>query len=115
MTSYRIYFLNSQRRISAAHWFDADDDQAALWIGERLYRACSDVCASFEIWQLGRVVKGGTDVPLSAEPTDAILRRRQEMLVQHEETLRDSGGLIAMSLRLINSIEQAKRLSRCVS
>jgi transcriptional regulator with XRE-family HTH domain len=100
---YCLYFLNAEQGIEAAHPLEAEDDATALWIAERLYQACSDVCASFELRQGARDVGGA---PL-AETGEAAVTLRQEMLVRHEEALRDSSVRIARSRELLKALERA--------
>jgi transcriptional regulator with XRE-family HTH domain len=100
---YCLYFLNAEQGIEAAHPLEAEDDATALWIAERLYQACSDVCASFELWQGARDVGGA---PL-AETGEAAVTLRQEMLVRHEEALRDSSVRVARSRELLKALERA--------
>jgi hypothetical protein len=104
MAGYRIYFLNGCSEIRAAHWFEAEDDETATWIAERLYLACSDACIAYEVWQGARML--ATDTKPAPATAEAVIERRQEMLVRHEQALRDSAFAIARSRRLLEGLNR---------
>lgn len=108
---YRIYFLDAAGRIHGIYWFEAEDDETARWIADRLYSACSDLCASFELRQGPRnlAANGGARAPTTVEE---VMTRRQEMLVRHEEALQQSALRIAKSRRLLGALERAKKGER---
>ncbi len=107
MKVYRLYFLDANRSVTGAHWLNADDDETALWIAERLHQACSDVCSGFELRHLARPVVGVAHPAATAEAATA---RRQEMLAQHIEMIRSSGLAISRSRKLLASVVQQKPL-----
>jgi len=106
MDPYRIYFLDGASRIQSAHWFEAADDETAMWIARRLSDACSDVCLGFDLWHMARRV-GGSDTPVR-ETAEAVDERSQEMVAFLEETLRDSHIQIAASKRLLEKLAAGK-------
>jgi transcriptional regulator with XRE-family HTH domain len=106
---YCLYFLNAEQGIEAAHAVEAEDDATALWIAQRLFQACSDVCASFELWHAARNVGGVNGGASPGEEHEAAIAIRQALLVRHEETLRDSSLRIAKSRQLLHQLEHAKR------
>lgn len=109
VNGYRIYFLGRTGRIDAVHWFEAEDDDAAWWIANRLYGACSDVCAAFELWQGDRNLTAAERANQPSDELEAVVKRRQELLVLHEEALQSSAFRIAESRRLLEEIDRAKR------
>jgi transcriptional regulator with XRE-family HTH domain len=109
---YCVYFLNAEQGIEAAHAVAADDDATALWIAEGLFQACSDVCASFELWHGARNVGSVNDGAPPDNKGGAAIARRQTLLVRHEEMLRDSSLRIAKSRQLLDELERATRDSR---
>lgn len=103
MKAYRFYFLDASHGVIGAHWLNAEDDQTAFWLAERLSQACSDVCSGFELWHLSRRVDG------VAQPTvigEAGIAHRQRILAQQIEIIRSSGLTISSSRKLLASITQ---------
>jgi hypothetical protein len=106
LEEYRIYFLGATGRIDAAHSFEADCDESALWIAEHLSQVCSDVCPSFELWHRARKISGGEPVAL---PDEAATAQREEMLVRQLEALRSSPFFIAKGPQLAEALERIRR------
>jgi len=106
MKVYRLYFLDSNRAVTGAHWLNAEDDETALWIAERLCQACSDVCSGFELRHLARRIDG---IARPVGMAEAETARHQEMLAQHMEIIRCSGLTISRSRKLLDSITQRKQ------
>jgi hypothetical protein len=101
MSIYRIYFIDSENRCKMAQWFQADDDESAWWLAQQLYDACSDVCASFELWHLTQRIGAGPHAVYRREKIEALQARRQDILIDIEETIMDSKLRISASRRLL--------------
>ena len=104
--SYRIYFRNADNRIVGRDDFEAADDRLAMTVAGALCDACSDVCDSFELWQTTRRVDLVFDRRVELGPA-RLNAGTQELVAQHEETLRDSVWAVARSKRLL---EETQRL-----
>jgi hypothetical protein len=112
MDAYRIYFLDGSGRICAAQWFQAQDDQSAMWIAEHLSDACADVYPRFELWHMARHLSGGSGLRPTTLTPEAVNQKRQDALASAEETLRDSASRIAESRRLLERIEANRAAKR---
>jgi len=92
---YRLYFLDAAGRISGIHSFQAQDDETAQRIADRLYGACSDLCASFELRQeSGDLIVANASL-CSATAAEQAATRSQEMLIRREEPPRESAIRVA--------------------
>jgi transcriptional regulator with XRE-family HTH domain len=112
--AYRIYFLDTAGRIDGIYWFEAEDDQTARWIADRLHRACSDLCASFELRQGPRDFAATDSGARPAKTVEEVVAQSQEMLIRHEEALHASSLRIAKNRRLLEALERAKKAERAV-
>ncbi len=54
MKSYRVYWLNSRRRIIRGDWIDAHDDEDARRQASQL---CNEETAHVEVWERSRPVE----------------------------------------------------------
>jgi hypothetical protein len=86
--SYRIFF-RAQAAIVGRDDFEAESDQTASIIAEALCDACSDSCDSFELWQGTRAVSA-RHASLVQVDGGRLTAQMQEVVVRHEELLRDS-------------------------
>ena len=104
MTSYRMYFLASER-IEGRQDFEADEDIAAIRIARVLHDACSDICQSFELWQ------GTRQIRAQHQQTDhfaELIEDHQRLTINTEELISQSDWRIARSRRLIETLDQIK-------
>lgn len=107
MKWYRIYFYSGSGSFQGRDEFEADDDRAGMVIAEHLSDACSDLCASFELWDGARRVD--TSFSKLARPSvsvEQIAFAAQASLVRREEAMRDSHWAVARSKRLIERMER---------
>ena len=105
MNTYRVYFRHAAH-IVGRHDFTADDDQAAVTIGDILCDACSDRCDAFEVWNGDRCVVGRTS--RSPRAADVIVGRSQETIVKCEETIQQSEWIIARSKKLLERLDELR-------
>lgn len=106
LTTYRIQFRGPSGEMLGRADFQGEDDRDAMVTAALLYRACSDLCDGFELWQAARRVDVlfGTRIKIRSGELNA---KRQEAVAESEERLRDSHWAIAKSKRLL---EQLRRL-----
>ena len=98
---YRLYLLDADRRIAAAHGFLADDDQAARENASVVFDACDDAVHGYELWSGATIIvsdRGRT--PSERLTLAALSRERQAMICQHEEIMRDSFACLRKSTQL---------------
>ena len=107
MAAYRLYFTTPLGSIIGRHDFDVDDDAAATRVAGALFDACSDSCASLDLWQGTRRIR----VPdRHRSPGLADLSEDlQEVAVKTEEMIVRSEWAITGSRRLIERLEVAKQ------
>ena len=114
MAGYRLYFVDDKGAIQAREEFIAADDDAALIVSEVVYRACSDACFSYELWQGDRRVIA-YDSPRAntlAAPTDQQTVEIQEIALSLEESLQRSQWTIARSEKLLREAQALKERAR---
>jgi hypothetical protein len=108
MRTYRFYFIDD-RVIRGRFDFQAADDYGAAEIAEVLFEACSDRCQSWEIWEGEVLLLSGPQKPRGAQlRASDLAERRQENIVQHEETILHSDWAIASSRRLLAELDKLK-------
>lgn len=105
MGYYRAFLLNDQRKIVATHVIEAADDADAKVIAAELYDAISDFYSGLELWWQARRLGGPS---WSRVVDNELTERRQEQLLNTEETLRESNAALAQSRRLIKRIERLR-------
>jgi hypothetical protein len=115
MGTYRFYFFDDDtirgrfdldNTIRGRFDFPADDDDQAVEIAEILYDACSDRCRSWELWKWTVFLASGPRNRDEARPRASDLaERRQENIVQCEETILHSAWAIASSRRLLAELD----------
>lgn len=105
---YAISFLDAKGHCVISQIVTAPSQDDALQIAAVLFDACSDVCASYEVWNFyGRIRQG---VPKAAPPPLRSLREQaQATVIDLEIALRDSHTAIAESKRLQAKLEEAKK------
>lgn len=96
--TYRLYFWDPDGRIVGREDFGAPGDREAMAVAAVLCDACSDVCASFELWQGTRRLDTEARRRTSAEALDRVI---QDEAARVEERLKDSRWLVAKSRRLL--------------
>jgi len=109
MSTYRVFFRNASGIVGRQD-FVADDDDAAVVVADILCNACSDCCTSFEVWDGGcRIVAPRT--PRSLVGRDAIVEKRQAVIVECEEAIQQSNWSIASSERLLHRLAELRAQS----
>jgi CheY-like chemotaxis protein len=104
---YRLLLLDESDAILGRDDFDAEDDPGAVLIANMLYDACSDRCARFELYQNGRRLDlSSRNRPL--ERPEQIRARTQEIVLEREQALYDSGMAIAESKRLLERLSDMR-------
>jgi hypothetical protein len=104
-TMYRMYFRDAAG-ISGRVDFDAEDDRQAMTTAELLADACSDRCSGFELWQDTRqLCDRRTLPPLQPITLSELTERRQAIVIETEETIKNSVFVIANSRRLLERLE----------
>ena len=111
MSIYRVYFREASG-IVGRHDFVAGDDQEAVSMADILCDACSDRCSSFEVWEGGhRILAPRT--PRFRAGVEGIQERRQEAVIEHEDTiLRSPSVSWSTSLNCVLSEEIARSTSQ---
>lgn len=114
MSGYRLYFVDERGAIQAREEFHAQDDDVALAASNLVFRACSDACYSYELWQGGRQViaygasRANSPVGLTDEQTIMV----QQIALALEEAVQRSHWRIARSKKLIGETERLKERSQ---
>src|SRR5690348_2510541 len=104
LSSYRVYFRTTRGTIAGREDFKAEGDWSAQVIATELLDACSDVCASFELWDGTRRLDNEAGGP---RLTSADLSRRtQETVIEREIVMRDGHWQVAKSKRLLDRIRR---------
>ncbi len=96
--TYRLYFWDPDGRIVGREDFGAPGDREAMAVAAVLCDACSDVCASFELWQGTRRVDTETR---RRSPAEALACDIHDQAARVGERLKDSRWLVAKSKRLL--------------
>ena len=106
MKWYRVYLYSESGSFQGRDEFEAEDDRAAMVVAEHLCDACSDLCASFELWDGGRRVDiSFSKLPRPSVSVEQITLASQASLVRREEAMRNSRWAVARSQRLIEKME----------
>jgi len=105
MTWYCLYLYSASGSMLGRDEFQAENDRSAMAVAEHLWDACSDVSASFELWDgLRRVDSEFSRMPCPSVSAEQVMMTSQVSLVEHEETLRSSFWALARSERLLQRI-----------
>jgi hypothetical protein len=110
MGAYRLYLLNEGRRIVAADVFDASRDAEATAMAIHLSRACSDMCAGFELWQADRQVaaRSRCNKTEAGKIATSLTEATQNAVVEREGRLRDSRSRVAQRRNLLARINRVR-------
>lgn len=113
MTDYRLDLLDEKGAIQEREVFAAPDDRAAVVVAELVFRACSDTCASYRLWQGDRRVLSidGSRAHAVIAPTDRQPVDVQQITLKLEECLQRNHSLIARSETLIAEARRLKERS----
>lgn len=86
--------------------FDAPDHAQSLLISATIYDACSDIAQRYELWNKDKLVAA----PKTVEPgaLKALTARQQQIVIDTEIALHDSGSLISESQRLLEQMKTLK-------
>jgi PAS domain S-box-containing protein len=104
---YRLLLLDESGAILGRDDFDAGDEPDAVVIADMLYDACADRCARFELYQNGRHLDlSSRNRPF--ESPEQIRARTQEIVLEREQALYDSGMAIAESKRLLERLSDIR-------
>ena len=88
---YRLYLLDPDRHICAAHSFQADHDEIARETASVIFDARDDAVHGYELWHGAAIIASDQSRRPSERLTFAtIFRIRQAIVRQHEEVMRDS-------------------------
>jgi hypothetical protein len=105
---YRMYFRDAAG-INGRIDFDAEDDHIAMTTAELLADACSDKCSGFELWQDFRQLCDRRMLPRPQRITLSDLsERRQAVVIETEEAIKNSGFAIASSRRLLDRLKHLR-------
>jgi hypothetical protein len=111
MAWYRVYFLNSHGKIEQAQVIEADNDAAAVSMAELLLDSIREICSGFDVWQGDRHVVRETQPPsVPSKRLAEITEKMQDSLLEYAQALRDSHVLLSRSRRLLQRIEELRRL-----
>lgn len=100
MPGYRLFFFK-EKSIEARDEFVADGDVSATAIANGLFAACSDEYSSWELWSGARRIADGA---LSHD--GHFTRAIQEIVVEREQVLLESGRTTARSRRLLEKTNE---------
>jgi signal transduction histidine kinase/DNA-binding response OmpR family regulator len=104
---YRLLLLDESGAILGRDDFEAEDDPGAVVVGDMVYDACSDRCARFELHQNGRRLDlSSRNRPLTSP--ERVRARTQEIALECEQALYDSGMAIAESKRLLERLSDIR-------
>lgn len=102
---YRVSFHGRSGAFQGQGEFDAADDASAALMAEILLDSCSDISASFQLWQGDAPVELPRDgAPRPAESAIQVSARTQEALIRTEEAIRNSQWMLARSGRLLERL-----------
>jgi hypothetical protein len=102
MQTYRVFFrCRTGIIIGRQDLLDADDDGSAVAMASRLFDACCDVAAGFELWHGPRLVATSYARRQQDEDAGSINAETQASVARYEELLVDSRWAIAKSQRLL--------------
>jgi hypothetical protein len=111
MAWFRVYFLNDRGKIDYAQEIEADNDAGAVYLAQRLLDAAQDIYTGVEVWQKDRQVARETGPGIQpAKEVAEITEKMQDSLLEFEEALRDSNVVLSRSHRLLERIEELRRL-----
>jgi hypothetical protein len=116
MAGYRLYFVDEKGAIQAREEFVAANDADALMVSDLLYRACSDACYSYELWEAERRVIA-FDNPrddLIVAPTDRETIEIQQITLTLEEALLNSKWRLGRSAKLASEMQVLKERSEAL-
>jgi hypothetical protein len=101
MAIYRVYFRTGDGFIRGREDFQADDDVTALVTAETVFEACSDTVRYFDLWCGDRIV---VEPRPSALTLLDVIEKRQNNIVEMEESIRDGSWAVASSRRLLRRL-----------
>jgi hypothetical protein len=107
MRTYRLCFFDEDI-IRGRFDFQAYDDDRAVEIAEILFDACSDRCQSWGIWDGNVLLMGGPQILGAPMRASDLAERRQENIVECEETILQSEWAVASSTRLLAELDKLK-------
>jgi len=99
-----MYFRDAAGAICGRQEFDARNDLAAVRIAAMLCDACSDSCASYELWDGTRQVHAA-----KAAIVSDLHDWTEELVVRTEEMIQNSEWAVSRSRRLIDKLAEARR------
>jgi len=102
MRSYRLYLCGSDLKIIGKSDFTAEGHISALNVADRIFRACGDICGSYELWE------GKTRISSPADGGRAAVlsNYEQQVVIDTEIALRDSWTKIGKSRDLLAALER---------
>jgi hypothetical protein len=102
MQTYRVFFrCRAGVIVGRQDLLDPEEDGTALAVASRLFDACCDVAAGFELWQGPRLVATSYARRLQNGDAASINAETQASVARYEELLLDSSWAIAKSQRLL--------------
>jgi len=108
VAEYRVYLRDKVGFIRAQQDFAADSLAEAIESASFLFDACSDQCASYELW-CGTLLFAQKLTRPPPVRLEHVSEATQKNVVELEETLRQSHWAVAKSTRLCISLQAARR------
>lgn len=114
LTDYRLHLVDEAGAIQAREEFIAPNDDVALIVANMVYRACSDTCHSYELWQVDRrvIAFDGSRETIVVAPTDQQTVDIQQITLNLEDILQRSHWHIARSATLMAETERLRERMR---
>jgi hypothetical protein len=114
---YRVWLRGALGAIEGRDEFAAANPEQAFIIAKMLADACSDHCATFDLWQGDRLLAGNQKCAAGADlfPFAALRRKVEEFsqtlretLIERLEMIRDSNWAVARSRRLLRRLAEMR-------
>jgi len=110
---FRMYLLDDNGQIQAAHSFSEATDGEAADFTALLYSLCDDVFTGYEVWRGTHIMCAGERSPAQPKETLAsVNERRQRLVVEREESLMDSFACVRSSRKLIHELDALRERLR---
>ena len=109
MATYRLYLLDAARAIICREDFEAERDVDAIRIARAVYSACADVCKGFDLWEGARRVPTRQSSQGWPVRLDSLIEEHQQIVIETEEGILQSGWRVAESRLLIYRLNEARR------
>ena len=106
---FRVYLLDAENHIRAAHPLLVASDAEAINLAKLLYSSCDDVFKKCEVWRGPERIYHSQDLDGSEETLAEVSERRQQLVAVMEETLSAHFSSVRSSRKLLNEMDALKK------